>query len=51
MRREGGIANGDGGPFGSVVVKDDEVIASGHNRVLSSNASTCHGEIDVIRKA
>ena len=26
-----GIANGDGGSFGSVVVKDGEVIASGHN--------------------
>ena len=46
-----GIANGDGGPFGAVIVKDGEVIASGHNRVLSNNDSTCHGEIDAIRKA
>ena len=46
-----GIANGDGGPFGSVIVKDGEVIASGHNRVLANNDSTCHGEINAIRKA
>ena len=46
-----GILNHDGGPFGAVVVKNDKAIASGHNRVLSSNDSTCHGEIDAIRKA
>ena len=43
--------NGDGGPFGAVVVKDGAIIASGHNQVLKNNDSTCHGEIDAIRKA
>ena len=46
-----GINNQHGGPFGAVIVKNGEVIASGHNHVLSNNDSTCHGEIDAIRKA
>ena len=46
-----GIKNGDGGPFGAVIVKDGQVIGTGHNRVVSSNDSTCHGEIDAIRNA
>lgn len=46
-----GITNGHGGPFGAVVVKDGKVVASGHNHVLVNNDSTCHGEIDAIRKA
>lgn len=46
-----GIANGHGGPFGSVIVKDGEMIARGHNLVLKNIDSTAHGEITVIRKA
>ena len=46
-----GIENGDGGPFGSVIVKDGKVIAKGHNRVLADHDPTCHGEVDAIRKA
>ena len=46
-----GIDNGHGGPFGAVVVKDGKVVATGHNCVLKNNDSTCHGEIDAIRKA
>ena len=46
-----GIGNGHGGPFGAVIVKDGNLISAGHNRVLANNDSTCHGEIDAIRRA
>lgn len=46
-----GILHGHGGPFGSVIVKDGEVIGSGHNMVLANNDSTAHGEITAIRNA
>ncbi len=46
-----GITHGHGGPFGSAIVKDGVVIASGHNRVVANNDPTCHGEMDAIHKA
>ncbi|MDO4753299.1 MAG: nucleoside deaminase [Candidatus Saccharibacteria bacterium] len=46
-----GIKNKDGGPFGAIIIKDGKIIAAGHNRVLKNHDSTCHGEIDAIRKA
>lgn len=46
-----GIFNGDGGPFGAVIVKDGVIVGKGHNRVVSQNDPTCHGEIDAIRNA
>lgn len=48
---EKGILAGHGGPFGAVIVKDDKVLAKGHNHVVKNNDPTCHGEIDAIRKA
>lgn len=46
-----GITKGHGGPFGSVIVRNGEIVGKGHNRVLKNNDPTCHGEVDAIRKA
>ena len=43
--------NTGGGPFGSVIVKDEKIIAEGSNKVTSTNDPTAHGEIVAIRKA
>ena len=40
-----------GGPFGSVIVKDDKIISEGMNRVTINNDPTAHGEIVAIRSA
>ncbi len=46
-----GMDNNFGGPFGAVIVKDNEIIADGFNIVTSSNDPTAHAEVAVIRKA
>lgn len=51
LEAEKGIEAGAGGPFGAVIVKDGEVIASGHNEVLKHNDPTAHAEMIVIRQA
>ena len=43
--------NKEGGPFGSIIVKDNNIIAEGSNKVTSSNDPTAHGEIVAIREA
>ena len=40
-----------GGPFGSVIVKDNKIISEGSNKVTSSNDHTAHAEIVSIRNA
>ncbi len=46
-----GINNNDGGPFGAIIVKDDQIIGRGHNRVVKKKDPTCHGELEAIRDA
>ena len=43
--------NKGGGPFGSVIVKDNRIIAEGSNKVTPTNDPTAHGEIVAIREA
>jgi tRNA(adenine34) deaminase len=44
-RKEGEV------PVGAVVVKDEKIIARGHNKPVSGNDPTAHAEIVAIRNA
>lgn len=46
-----GITNKHGGPFGSIIVKNGQIVGRGHNRVLINLDPTCHGEVAAIRDA
>jgi guanine deaminase len=45
------VRSGKGGPFGALVVKDGEVIATGTNSVTTANDPTAHAEVTAIRAA
>jgi guanine deaminase len=46
-----GVRLNHGGPFGAIITRNGEIIASAHNEVLKLNDPTAHAEIQVIRKA
>lgn len=45
------IQGNEGGPFGCIVVKNDQVIGRGNNKVTSTNDPTAHAEVVAIREA
>ena len=46
-----GMQSGKGGPFGCVVVYENEIVGEGSNMVTSSNDPTAHAEVVAIRAA
>lgn len=45
------VETGNGGPFSALVVKNNEIVGTGVNRVTISNDPTAHAEVEAIRDA
>ncbi|MDR1818681.1 MAG: nucleoside deaminase [Methanobrevibacter sp.] len=41
----------DGIPIGAVLVKNEEIIGRGHNRLIQNGSAILHGELDAIENA
>ena len=50
--RQAEISIAEGGvPIGAVIVKDDEIISRGHNRLIQNDSVILHAEMDAIENA
>ncbi len=46
-----GVMKGDGGPFGALIVRGDDIIGRGWNQVVVGRDPTAHAEMNAIRDA
>jgi hypothetical protein len=45
------MRRGQGGPFGAIIVRGDQIVGRGSNQVTSANDPTAHAEVVAIRDA